>query len=198
MLQGDRRTEVSQRRGFAARVNWQTVLLALIVVALIGTRLWDLGNRSYSHDESIHAWDSWKLATGQRYVHDPVYHGPFLYHLTALVYTLVGATDVTARLASAVLAISAVLLVWPLKRWIGRAGAAAAMLLLTLSPTMMFRGRFIRHDVFVIVPSMVMVYCFFRYLEDRRDRWLYVIAGALSLAFCGKANAFINLSLIHI
>jgi uncharacterized protein (TIGR03663 family) len=66
------------------------------------------------------------------------------------------------------------------------------MLLLTISPTMMFRGRFIRHDVFVMLPTMVMVLCFFSYLEDRQERWLYVIAGALSLMFCAKANAFIN------
>ncbi|UCC75924.1 MAG: hypothetical protein JSW37_10450, partial [Anaerolineales bacterium] len=68
----------------AFRFNRRTAILLVLVVALIFTRLWDLGNRAYSHDESTHAWESWKLVTGQRYVHDPVYHGPFLYHLTAL------------------------------------------------------------------------------------------------------------------
>jgi uncharacterized protein (TIGR03663 family) len=174
------------------RIDWQLVGLLAIVVALVLTRGWDLGNRSYSHDEAIHAWEAWKLVSGQRYVHDPVYHGPFLYHVTALVYFFLGVSDVTARVGAALFAIGVVLMVWPLRAWIGRAGALFAMALLTMSPTLMFRGRFIRHDIFVMLPSMVMLLCFFRYLEDRQERWLYILASALSLGFCAKANAFIN------
>jgi uncharacterized protein (TIGR03663 family) len=195
MGQGDMGKELSLSDGSSLptlRINWQAVVLLLIALALVVTRLWALDNRSYSHDESIHAWEAWKLVTGQRYVHDPVYHGPFLYHVTALVYFLFGVSDTTARLGAALFAIAAVLLVWPMRRWLGRVGAVFAMFLLTISPTMMYRGRFIRHDIFVIVPTMVMVFCFFRYLEDRQERWLYIIAGALSLMFCAKANAFIN------
>ena len=174
------------------KIDWQLIGLLVILLALIVTRSWDLGNRSYSHDEAIHAWESWKLVTGQRYVHDPVYHGPFLYHVTALVYFFLGVGNVTARIGSALFAIGVVLMVWPLRSWLGRAGALFAMLLLTISPTMMFRGRFIRHDVFVMLPSMVMLFCSFKYLEDRQERWLYIVAAALSLSFCAKANAFIN------
>jgi len=173
------------------RINWRAVIVLLIVLALVLTRLWDLGNRSYSHDEAIHVWEPWKLVTGQGYRHDPVYHGPFLYHVTAFLYFLFGVNDVTGRLGVALFAIALVLLVWPLRRWLGRAGAVFAMLLLTISPTMMFRGRFTRHDMYVMVPAMVMIICFFNYLEDRKERWLYIIAGALSVAFCGKGNAFI-------
>ena len=174
------------------RIRWRTVILLLIVAVLLLTRLWDMNNRSYSHDESTHAWESWKLVTGQRYVHDPVYHGPFMYHVTALFYVLFGVSDVTARLGASVFAVALVLLVWPLRRWLGRAGALFAMFLLTISPTMMHRGRFIRHDVFVIVPAMVMMVAFFHYMEDRKERWLYIAAGALSLSFCAKANAYIT------
>lgn len=163
------------------RIRWRTVILLLIVAVLLLTRLWDMNNRSYSHDESTHAWESWKLVSGQRYVHDPVYHGPFMYHVTALFYVLFGVSDVTARLGASLFAVALVLLVWPLRRWLGRAGALFAMFLLTISPTMMHRGRFIRHDVFVIVPAMVMMVAFFHYMEDRKERWLYIAAGALSL-----------------
>jgi len=174
------------------RIRWRTVILLLIVAVLLLTRLWDMNNRAYSHDESTHAWESWKLVTGQGYVHDPVYHGPFMYHVTALMYLLFGVGDVTARLGASLFSVALVLLVWPLRRWLGRAGALFAMFLLTISPTMMHRGRFIRHDVFVIVPAMVMMVAFFHYMEDRKERWLYLAAGALSLAFCAKANAYIT------
>ncbi|MBC7233428.1 MAG: TIGR03663 family protein, partial [Chloroflexi bacterium] len=174
------------------RLNGRTVVLCLIVLALVVTRLYDLSNRAYSHDESTHAWESWKLFTGQGYRFDPVYHGPFLYHITAFVYFLLGVSDATARIAAALFAVAAVLLVWPMRRWLGRAGALFAMLLLTISPTLMFRGRFIRHDIFVITPSMAMVIAFFRYLEERKERWLYLIAATLSLTMCAKGHAFIN------
>ena len=176
----------------AVRITPQTVILALIVLALVFTRLYDLGNRSYCHDESTHAWEPWKLITGQGYRFDPVYHGPFMYHVTAFFYFLFGDTDTTARTPAALMAVLAVLLVWPLRRWLGRAGALFAMLLLTVSPSMMYRGRFIRHDIWVIVPTMAMVIAFFNYLTDRKPKWLYLIAAGLALSFSAKANAFIN------
>ena len=188
----DSRTSILDRPLFGRRIRWETVALIAIVAAVLFTRLWALGNRAYSHDESAHAWEAWKLVTGQRYIHDPVFHGPFLYHLTSLIYLLFGVNDVTARLASALLAVAVVCLVWPLRRWLGRGGSLFAMFLLTVSPTMMFRGRFIRHDIFVMAPTMVMLLCFFGYLEERKARWLQIMAAALALSFCGKANAYIN------
>ena len=74
--------------------RWTAVYIGLMAVVAF-TRLWDLGARSYSHDESIHAWEAWKLLTGRGYTHSPVYHGPFLYHITALFFALFGDSDVT-------------------------------------------------------------------------------------------------------
>nr|MBC7244915.1 TIGR03663 family protein [Chloroflexota bacterium] len=173
------------------QLNGKTVVLFLIVLALVLTRLCDLGNRSYSHDESTHAWEAWRLLTGQGYRHDPVYHGPFGYHVVAFVFFLFGVSDTTARIAPALFSIALVLLVWPLRRWLGRAGAIAAMFLLTISPTLMYRGRYFRHDIWLMVAELVMVICFFHYLRDRKERWLYITAGALAVAMCSKAIAFI-------
>jgi uncharacterized protein (TIGR03663 family) len=168
------------------------VILVLIALALVSTRFWDLGNRSFGHDESIHAWYSWQLVTGQGYVHDPVYHGPFGYHVVAFMFLLFGISNVTARIAPALFSVGLVLLVWPLRRWLGRAGAVFAMLLLTISPTLMYRGRYLRHDIWLMVAFMVIAICIFNYLEDRRERWLYILAGALAVAFCSKAISFIT------
>ncbi len=190
---------VLERPLFGRRVNWQHVVLFVIIVALLFTRLVDLGNRGYEHDESTHAWESWKVLTGQGYRHDPVYHGPFMYYFTAFTFFLFGTSDATARASMALLSVLLVLLVWPLRRWLGRTGAIFAMLLLTISPTMAFRSRFIWHDAVVMAPTVLMVFCIFEYLstadglaEPTRERWLYVLVAALSLTFCGKANAFIN------
>ena len=188
----EERTRRRTRGPAGLRINAQVVILAVIVLALVLTRFWDLGNRSYGHDESIHAWESWKLVTGQGYQHDPVYHGPFGYHAVAFIYLLFGVSDITARIAPALFSVALVLLVWPLRRWLGRAGAVFAMLLLTISPTLMYRGRYFRHDIWLMVAFMVMAICIFNYLEDRKERWLYIIAGALAVAFCSKAISFIT------
>src|SRR5215211_6736420 len=70
--------------------------IGLFIVALL-THLWGLGDRALHHDETLHAAYSWRLYTGQGFAHDPLLHGPFLYHITALMYFLFGDNDFTAR-----------------------------------------------------------------------------------------------------
>src|SRR3990172_12538658 len=62
------------------------IFIAVFAVAVI-TRLYILGVRPYHHDESIHAFFSWKVTQDGvgAYAYDPVYHGPFLYYTTALM-----------------------------------------------------------------------------------------------------------------
>ena len=79
-----------------SRISWWHVACAAIILFVLFTRLWDLGPRGYSHDESEHAWFAWKLITGESYVHDPTYHGPFLYFFTGLIFVLFGHSDYTA------------------------------------------------------------------------------------------------------
>ena len=64
-------------------ITLEAALYALILVAAVLTRFWDLGSRALHHDESLHAYFSWLLATGQNYAHDPLMHGPFLFHMNA-------------------------------------------------------------------------------------------------------------------
>ncbi len=173
-------------------MTWETVLLVLLVILVVGTRLWDLGSRGYEHDESIHAWESWKLATGQGYVHDPPYHGPFLYHLTAFVYLLFGDSDATARLGPALFGIALALLPWSLRKWLGRKGALASMALMAISPVVMCRSRFVWHDVPGSVVNLLLLLVVLRYLEGRRNRDLYAAAGLIALGVCIKATANIT------
>jgi len=177
------------------RLNWWTVICIVIILVAIATRLWNLAPRAYSHDESIHAWESWKLATGQGYQHNPTYHGPFLYHFTAFIFLLFGHNDYTARLSPALFGIALVILPLFLRKWLGRKGTLAAMGLMTISPILLNRSRFIRHDVYVAVWTLLMAIGILRYLDGKRDRDLYLTAVALCLAFCTKEVAFIHVAI---
>jgi len=165
-------------------------------VVLIGlaaaVRLWDLGGRVMSHDESLHAFFSFRLMTEGVYQHDPVYHGPLLYHLTALIFFLLGPTDATARLAPALTGVAIIASAWWWRDWLGRRGAWCAAALIASSPSWLFYSRHIREDVFAAAFTAGWAYALLRFLESRDLRWLTRLTWAMALAFVAKETAFIS------
>src|SRR5512143_1172 len=79
----------------------KTLYILFFVLAIL-TRFWALGDRGMSHDESLHTYYSWNLFKGGGFSHTPLMHGPFLFHINALIYSLLGASDFTARISVAV------------------------------------------------------------------------------------------------
>src|SRR4030065_2475463 len=65
-------------------LNWQTWLFIAILLATILSRLYLLGARVMSHDETSHVYFSWLFEQGRGYKHDPITHGPLQFHLMAL------------------------------------------------------------------------------------------------------------------
>ncbi|HVS10880.1 MAG TPA: flippase activity-associated protein Agl23, partial [Planctomycetota bacterium] len=170
-------------------IEWAFWLVLLgVSVAL---RLFDLGSRVMSHDESIHAFYAFELLRKGTYVHDPVYHGPLLYHLNALVFFFLGASDATARVSSALAGVGLVAACWLWRPFLGRAGAFAAALLVALSPTLLFYSRQVWMDIHVALFTLVWIYGAFRYLATRGRRWLALVTLAMALAFAAKEVSFI-------
>ena len=178
------------------RIDRWTAIYAAVMLFVAFTRLWDLGTRSYCHDESIHAWEAWKLSTGRGYTHSPVYHGPLLYHITALVFALLGDSDVTGRLATSLAGIAIVFAPLAMRRWLGDKAVLAATVLMAISPVMMHRSRFIRHDQFTILFNLVLIVACLRYLDRRKPIYLYVAAASLALGFAGKETTFISYAIV--
>jgi uncharacterized protein (TIGR03663 family) len=177
-------------------MTWESVAFVAVVLLAGVLRFWDLGTRMLHHDESLHAVYSYYLYIGKGYVHDPMMHGPFLFELNALVYFLLGATDATARVAPALLGTMLVGLPWFLRDRIGRTGAVVAAALLAISPTILYYSRFIRHDIYQITFMMLLVLGTFRYLADRKNRWLFLAAIATSLAFSDKEDSYFLVAIV--
>ncbi|MBC7248934.1 MAG: TIGR03663 family protein [Anaerolineae bacterium] len=171
--------------------NWETTAYALIVLVAIISRFWDLGARTISHDESLHALYSYKLYAGEGYIHNPMMHGPFLFHANALIYFLFGVNDYTARIVPAIFGVALVLLPLLLRKELGRWGALVASLMFLISPSILYYSRYIRNDVYMVVWAMLMVIALFRFMDDRRNRWLYLGTVATVLSLCTKETAFI-------
>lgn len=166
--------------GRTVALDWEKVAWAAIVVLTLVTRLYDLGDRAMSHDESLHTYYAWKLYFGQGYQHDPMMHGPLLFHATALSYLLFGVSDFTARLFAVATGLGLVLSPLLLRKWLGRVGAVATAVMLLVSPTVMYYSRYIRHDIQVELATVLMFIGFVRFVDSRANRWIV-------LAFTGAA-----------
>ena len=177
-------------------LTWESVALILLALLTVFSRLVNLGARVMSHDESLHVYYSWLLATGKGFVHNPMMHGPFLFESTALMDFLFGANDFTARLVPVILGTAIVILVPGLLRhWLGRAGSLVTSILLLISPFVLYFSRYIRHDILVIAWVLLAVIAIFRYLENRRERDLILLAIALALMLATMEISFIYLAI---
>lgn len=175
--------------------DWEKVAWAgLLAVALL-LRLALLDNRTASHDEAQHAWFAYNLFSGKGYEHNPIYHGPFIYHVMALAYMLFGVGDVAARLPTALFGFGIVWAMWLTRPWLGKPGAFFAALLIAFSPALLHYSRHTRHDIYEIFWAVLLLIAIFRYLDlgrARGERWIYIAAASLGLALASKEDAFIH------
>ncbi len=172
-------------RSLASLLAWdweKTAWLALLIVAAV-IRLVALNNRAASHDESEHAWFAYNLYAGKGYEHSPVYHGPFIYHVIALFYLIFGASDVTARVPTALFGLGIVGMMWFTRRWLGKYGAFLAAALITFSPALLHYSRHTRHDIYELFWAVVLIIAVFRYLEAR-------LGQGRALALSDRCGAF--------
>jgi predicted membrane-bound mannosyltransferase len=173
-------------------VNLETCLYVVLALAAVVACFYDLGTRTMSHDESLHAIFSWLLYIGEGYEHDPMTHGPFLFHINALFYAIFGVSDFTARMSTATFGVILVLLPLLLRKELGRVGALMVSLLTLISPSTLYYARYIRNDIYMMVWALLMAIALFRYLDSRKPLWLYVGALAVTMAICTKETAYIT------
>ena len=185
------KTEVSPGPAPDSRRAFYAAGLLFVVLALT-TRFWDLGDRPFHHDESIHAHQSYTLMKDGNWRYDPAYHGPFLYYANALVYRLLGVTNTTARLLPAIFGLLLIAAAIPLARWIGRGAAVAYAALVLISPHPTYFSRFIREDIYSLVFTLGTILAFQMFLETDRARWLTLAAVSFALAGVTKENAYMT------
>ena len=172
-------------------MRWEVLFyVGLVLVALL-MRVWELGDRSFHHDESLHAVYSWYIYDGQGYDHNPLMHGPFQFHMNALIFFLLGDTDTTARIGYALCGTALVAMPWFLRGWLGRTGAMVAAVLIAFSPTILYFSRFARNDIIMAVLTLGIVIVMWRYLREQQPRYLYLLAGLLAVAFASKETVYI-------
>ena len=172
-------------------ITLEKFIFAVILVMALVTRFYNLDARVMSHDETSHTYFSWLFYQGNGYAHDPVTHGPLQFHLVAFSYFLFGDSDASARVPAALFSLATVAFMWMYRRYFGRAGALIAALLLTISPFMMYYGRYVRNEAFVAFFAAVMLWSLLRYLDTGKHKYLYIFTIVTVLQFCTKETAYI-------
>ena len=176
--------------------NREVLAVGAIMAVAAVLRFWDLGARALHHDESLHAQFTYNFSEGDGYRHDPLMHGPFLFHVGALVFFLFGASDFSARIPAALFGTVLVGMPYLLRRQIGIKAVIIAAVLLAFSPTILYFSRFDRNELFMLVWTFAMVICIWRYLEEQRPLYLYSLAALLALSFATKEVAFITAAIL--
>jgi predicted membrane-bound mannosyltransferase/DNA-binding beta-propeller fold protein YncE len=184
-------------------LNREAVFYIIILMLALFTRFYDLGSRVMSHDESLHTRFSFNLARDGDFAHTPLMHGPILFHVTALMYTLFGDNDFTSRLYPATLSVLLVMSPLLFRRWLRPWGSGLASLMLLISPLIMYYGRYIRHDTPSLLSAVLMIWAVLMYIsgpkqQRRRNHWLYLVAATMIWNLGSKETSFIYIAIIGI
>jgi hypothetical protein len=173
------------------KITWEMVIFAVLLFAAVFTRFYDLESRVMSHDESLHTYYSWKLSTEGQYVHDPMMHGPFQFHVVSLAYTLLGDSDFSARVPAVLFGILSIAFLWAYRQYLGTLGVILAGVIFVISPYMLYYARYVRNESFVVLFGLVGMWSLLRYLDTGKSRYLLWLTASTALHFSTKETAFI-------
>ncbi len=152
------------------------------------------------HDEAIHAWFAYELVTKGAYVYDPMYHGPLLYYLTAGMFFVFGQSDLIARLLPALFGTAIIPLVYAIYRlgYLDRCQALIAALFIAVSPDLVYFSRFLRHDIFQLFFSVLVLVALLAYLERGKMRYALLAGLAIGGGMCLKEDMPLFLVIIAV
>ena len=145
-----------------------------------GLRVFQLGLQPLSEGEAIQALAALRFAQGGIQT-APAGTIPALFTGNVAGFTLLGASDITARWLPVLAGMILVLLPYWLRHRLGRGGALAASLLLAFSPSAVHFSRTLDGAMVVAACGLALVVGLVNYVDNRRPAGLYAAAVALGV-----------------
>jgi uncharacterized protein (TIGR03663 family) len=182
---------VQQAAGLTQKIKsfftFERVSILILITAFI-IRFWQLDLKLLHHDEAIHSWFSYELLTRGAWHYDPSYHGPFLYFVTAGMFALLGSSDLVARILPSLFGFLLIPLTYSIYRigYLTKNQTLVAALLIAFSPDMIYFSRFLRHDIFMLFFTMLLLVALLYYFERGTTRFAVIGAIATAGALCCK------------
>jgi len=84
-----------------------------------------------------------------------------------------------------------VFVLFAFRRYLGKAGSLLAGFLFTISPYMLFYGRYTRNEAFIMLYGVVMIYAVLRYLDKGDKLSIFLLIGSLAMHFATKETSYI-------
>ncbi len=164
----------ARRRGFD--LSW-LIGCSLVTAAATFFRFSALELKPFHHDEGVNGFFLKTLFDKGTYAYDPAnYHGPTLYYISLAFSKAFGLNTLSARWSVAIFGVLTVVLALFLRRYIGKVGALAAALFLSLSPGMVYISRYFIHEMFFVFCSLAVVVAVLFFIEKRK-------AGPISISW---------------
>lgn len=182
---------MQQAAGFTHKIKsiftFERVFFLILILAFI-LRFLVLDLKLLHHDEAIHSWFCYELLTKGAWQYDPSYHGPFLYFVTTGMFALFGPSDLVARLLPSLFGFAIIPLVWCIHRigYINKNQTLVAALFIAISPDMVYFSRFLRHDIFMLFFTMLLLVAILYWFERGTTRFAVIAAIAAAGALCCK------------
>ena len=169
----------------------------LCLLAVTGLALWlrlpGLGDKPLHSDEGVNGWFSLRLHWWGVYRYQPSdYHGPFLYYVNALLFRLLGPSDESLRLGTALFGGLTPMLILPLRRWLGAIGVLACALLIACAPAMVYFSRTVIHESYLIFFTLVWLAGLLHFLSRPSFGSVAVAALGAGGAVCNKETAILT------
>ncbi len=157
----------------------ETALYVALGFVALFLRLFILDTAPLNADEAQQAIASWQFINGNSIA---TTGSPLLFTGNAILFTLFGATDFTARLVPALFGSMLVLLPALLRRELGRSGALIASALLALSPSLVLFSRTADGAIIAVTCAFAAVAFAWRAFDDESPRALNLAAVFAALA----------------
>ncbi len=171
----------------------ERLLAAILAVTAAGmvARLFALGHRVAQWDEGRVAYWTLRYEATGIWHYRPIVHGPFLFHVDARVFSLIGANDFTLRLVVAIVGGLLPLVAWLFREHLRDSEAIALSLLFAFNPFLLYYSRFFRNDVLVATFMLLGLGLFVRAIDRADHRYLYAAVVVVALGFTTKENALV-------
>ncbi len=150
-------------------------------------------------DEAILAMKFAEFQQTDHFQYDPKdFHGPGLHYVTRLWYKLSGWggpetwTEAQLRTVPVVSGLLLILLTLLLRDGLGRMGTALAMLLMAVSPMMVYYSRYFIMEMPLVVFITVTIAALWRWFQGGKFVWLVIAGFALGMQHATKETFAIN------
>lgn len=173
------------------RTDRRPAALALFVIALVGTaaRVALLGERMAHWSEARLGYDALRYAATGVFEYRPVTHGPLLYHVDRVLFEVVGASDLVARLPVAVVGGLLPVVAWLYRDHLRDDEVVALGAVLAANPVLVYYSRFATNDLLVAAFALTTLGFIVRTRATGHARYLYAASAVGALAFAAKATA---------